>query len=463
MYTLKMIFISAVVVFACLFAVYGLYRHYFSMMAKLDRYVQTYVHVQSFSGSVLVAQRGKILLCKGYGMANYELDVPNTPGTKFYLASVGKQFTAMGILKLVQLGKLRLEDTVATLFSDYPRGKDITIYQLLTHTSGIPDYANNPVNADDSAFQLLFMQPGNTKKTITFFKNRPLEFEPGTQYKYSNSGYTLLAAIIEKVSGKSCEQWLKETVFVPLGMHDTGVMHTLPLLKNRASRYQLTENGIQNAHYIDLTFDTGAGGLYSTVEDLYKWDRALYADALISQKLIARMITPCKDDYCLGWVSQKILGYHCIWHNGALEGAHTVIYRFVDDDICIIILSNILPSSVETMAKNIAAILFGQKPEYLKKHVAIVVNPKIYDQYVGTYKGTIDNKNATFVVTKEQEKLFIERIEKKDKREVYPEAETEFFLKSLDVQFSFIKDKEGKVTQLVLHQQGNDMFFKKME
>jgi len=461
MYPSKKLFVGASILLASALVGYSVYARYFSLSAKLDRYVQSYVDVQSFSGTILVAQNGKILLCKGYGMANYEHNVPNAPDTKFYLASVGKQFTAMGILKLVQLGKLGLEDTVSKFFPDYPRGKGITVYQLLTHTAGIPDYLNNSVKTDDPVFQLLLMQPGDTNKTMALFKDRPLEFEPESQYRYSNSGYVLLAAIIEKVSGKSYEQWLKETIFTPLGMNDTGLMHTVSLLSHRALRYEMTEDGIKNAHYTDLTSGVGDGSLHSTVEDLYKWDRALYTDVLVSQKLITRMITPCKEDYCLGLVSQKILGHHCIWHNGALEGARAGIYRFIDDDVCIIILSNFSSAPVEIMAGNMAAIIFGQKPEYTpKKHVAIVVNPEIYDQYVGTYKS--DDKKLTFVVTKEQNKLFTELIEKKDKREAFPEAENEFFLKSVDAQFSFIKNKDGKVTQLILHQNGQNVPFERV-
>ena len=250
------------------------------------------------------------------------------------------------------------------------------------------------------------MQPGDTNKVVALFKNRPLEFEPGMQYKYSNSGYVLLAAIIEKAAGKSYEKWLKESIFTPLGMNDTGLMYTVPILTHRASRYQMTETGIENAPYSDLTSGVGDGSLHSTVEDLYKWDRSLYTDAIVSQILIAQMMTPCKENYCFGWVSKKILNHHCIYHCGGWAGAATGIYRFIDDDICIILLSNITPSPIGHMAKDIAAILFDKRydiPQDLTR--GIVLTDKELDDYCGRFQlpdyHKIPEKPGIVVLTKQ--------------------------------------------------------------
>jgi len=455
MYSLKTIFISAVVILACLFAVYGVYKRYFSMTAKLDRYVQTYVDLNLFSGVILVAKDGKIILCKAYGMADFELDVPNKIDTKFRLGSITKQFTAMAIMQLQEMGRLNVQDSLLKYIPDYPRGNEITIHNLLTHTSGIPNVTSFPEYSKKK------IKPHTLEQLIQRFKDKPLEFTPGEKYAYSNSNYIVLTYILEKASGKKYEIFLKEHIFDPLAMKDTGCDDYGRIIKNRASGYSFVDGELVNAGYIDMSFPVGAGALYSTVQDLYRWDRALYTKKLVAQEFLNKIFTPFKETYGYGWFIETSPYGKVIQHGGGIDGFAAQISRYVDRNTCIIVLSNFESVSVQ-MVNNLSRILFGQKPEYTpKKHAAVVVSPQIYDQYVGTYKA--HKKDSTFVVTKDHDRLFIERIEKKDKREVYPETETEFFLKSLDVQFSFIKDKNGNVVRLVLHQQGNDISFERVK
>jgi CubicO group peptidase (beta-lactamase class C family) len=429
-----------------------------SLTAQLDRYVQTYVNLELFSGSVLVANKGKILLSKGYGMANYEHVVPNMPQTKFHIGSITKQFTAMAIMQLVAQGKLKLEDTIATIFPDYPDGKDITIYQLLTHTSGIVEYLIMSSEID-------FRKPITIAELVAHFKDKPLEFAPGSKYKYSNSGYVLLAAIIEKISGQSYETFLQERIFKPLGMHDTGLLQSTPLLAHRAQGYNRGAD-LENSIYYDPSVITGPGALYSTVENLYKWDRALYTESLLSRSLLLRLWEPCLNNYCLGWARGILHDRSYVWHNGGWFDCHAMLMRFIDDDIFVVVLGNfgLLPNHytpTEVIAKNLASMVLGQKPEYTpKKHVKITINPAIYDQYVGTYKPVGTNFN--FIVTKEHDKLFVAIGKRKD--EIYPEAESQFFLNilSMDVQFSFIKDATGKVIKLIMYQGGSETIVEKV-
>jgi len=238
---------------------------------QVDTYLKPYLDAASFSGAVLLARGGKVLLSKGYGMANYELNIPNTPQTKFHIASLSKTFTAAAILQLQERGLLSVQDPIARFIPDYPRGNEITLHHLLTHTSGIPDINGVPEYDSLSRFA---QTPASL---IAVFRDRPLLFEPGARYSYSNSNYNLLAFVIEKVSGKTYGEFLQENIFGPAGMTSTG--HDgdpATLLTNRATGY--VPSGLfdlANAPFLDWSAKTGNGSIYSTVEDLYRWDRVL--------------------------------------------------------------------------------------------------------------------------------------------------------------------------------------------
>jgi CubicO group peptidase (beta-lactamase class C family) len=423
-----------------------------------------------FSGSVLIAKDGKTLLCKGYGMANYEHDVPNTPQTIFRIASLGKQFTAMAIMQLQEQGLLSVDDTLSKYIPDYPNGDKITIHHLLTHTSGIPKNSPN--------FKQEKIKSHTLETRIALFKDLPLDSQPGEKYNYTNSGYILLGYIIEKVSGKKYETVLKENIFAPLNMISSGYDKARFIIKNQASGYSIDGNGLINADYTDSSFRAGAGALYSTVEDLYLWDQALYSEKLLPKKSLATIFTAHvkqnKDNlnsssYGYGWEIGKKNNRNVIEHSGEMDGFTADIKRYPDDGVCIIVLSNcdylyVLQPNVTKITKGLAAIIFGEKYELPKKRIA--VNPEIYDQYVGKYKFKED---FFLTVTKENNKL-ISQVTGQEKLEVYPESETEFFNNvMIDGKISFIKDETGKITKLILHQiswqspDGKDMVAERIE
>jgi len=421
--------------------------------SKVDEYINPYLKMGTFSGSVLIARKGIILLSKGYGMANYENDVPNTLQTKFRLGSVTKQFTATSIMQLQEKGLLNVDDPISKYLQDYPNGEKITLHHLLTHTSGIPNFTSFP------EYQETMMLPSPVEKTIERFKYKPLEFTPGEKFKYSNSGYILLGYIIEKVSGKSYEDYLKENIFQPLNMMDTGYDHHRPLIKHRASGYVLGTNGLVNAVYIDMSTPYAAGGLYSTVEDLYLWDQALYTEKLVSRNSLDEMFTPFKGGYGYGWFIIKAFNRQLITHGGMVNGFYAYISRYVDDKVCIIVLSNIESAPVDKISLDLAAIVFGEKHEVPEIRTSIKVDPKIYDAYVGEYEFT---PNFIITVTKEDNHLFAQATGQ-SKFEIYPESEVKFYLKMADTQITFIKNYKGEVTQLVLHQYGRDYPAKKIK
>ncbi len=291
-----------------------------------------------FTGSVLIAKEGQVLLSRGYGLADREQNIPNTPQTRFRLGSVTKQFTAMAILILEKQGRLDVQDPICKYIPDCPSTWDaITIKHLLTHTSGIPDFTSFADYLGSRAV------PTTPIQTIDRFKDKPLDFQPGEKFSYSNSGYIVLGYIVERASGQTYEDFLKQSIFTPLNLRDTGYDHlTDGLAVGYADKYST-----RPADFIDMSIPYAAGGLYSTVEDLYRWDQSLYTEQLVPKATLAEMFAPQVDiagsglAYGYGWVTGKdASGLSTNMHEGGIEGFTTVIARYPDDHVTIIILCN---------------------------------------------------------------------------------------------------------------------------
>jgi len=324
------------------------------IVVKAEEYMNAAVRVNRFSGSILVARDGKPLISRGYGMANLELDVPNKPQTVFRLGSLTKQFTAMAIMILQERGKLHTNDPICNYLSDCPAAwQSITIRNLLTHTSGIPDYTSLP------NFVQTMQLPSTHANLVDRFKHMPLEFTPGEKFKYTNSGYYLLGMIIEQTSGKSYADFLQKNIFAPLSMTHTGYDQPARLIKHRAGGYELQDNSIINASYIDISIPFAAGALYSTTEDLLLWDQALYTEKLVSRKILPEIFTPFKDGYGYGWGITKQFDRQRIGHDGGINGFSSSIIRFPSDHVTAIVLSNNQNAPSGEIASSLAAIIFG--------------------------------------------------------------------------------------------------------
>ncbi|HEX8154005.1 MAG TPA: serine hydrolase domain-containing protein, partial [Thermoanaerobaculia bacterium] len=270
---------------------------------SIDALVRKYNELRQFNGTVLVADASGVVHKKGYGYANFEWEIPNAPDVRFRLGSITKQFTSMVVMQLVAEGKIALGAPVTTYLTDYRKdtGDRVAIRHLLNHTSGIPSYTGLP--------GFFANEVRNAYEPAAFIRKwtmGDLEFEPGTQWKYNNSGYFLLGAIIEKVTGKPYAEAVQERIFGPLGMKASGYDLARPLIRKRANGYQLSGGQYVNAPYLDMTIPYAAGSLYSTVEDLYLWDRALYTDKLLKAELKTQMFTPVLHDYGFGWVINKV-------------------------------------------------------------------------------------------------------------------------------------------------------------
>ncbi len=419
---------------------------------EADKYIDALVKKNLFSGSVLIAHDGKIILKKGYGKANHEFDADNNSKTKFRIGSLTKQFTAMSIMILAEKKQLDVNDTISKYIPDYPDGNKIKIVHLLTHTSGIPDHTELPCfNKERRVYQQELLN------TINTFKNLPLQFSPGEKFKYSNSGYILLGYIIEKISGISFQDFVKTHIFKPLKMDDSGFEVSDRIIKFKASGYKLIDGKIVKAAYRNISNAHASGALYSTIEDLYLWDRALYTDSLISYDSLKKMFTPYTKHYGYGWGIVNIFGHKMVGHNGETEGYSSNITRFADADLCIIVLSNLETASVGKIAMDLASIILEEDKNEPGSKKAYVIDPDILKDYTGEYEL---RPNLIFTITEENSNLYCQ-LTGQGRLMLHPESESVFFLKEVRAKISFIRDKNNLVEKLVLHQGGRETPAKK--
>lgn len=349
-----------------------------SKVKQLDKLLSTYESYGKFNGSVLVSDQGKVIYKQGFGLANMEWDIPNEPNTKHRLGSITKQFTAMLVLQLVAEGKLDLQEPITTYLPDYPKatGDIITTHHLLTHTSGIPNYTSFPKFMEDES-----RNPYTPEAFVKKFDEKKLDFTPGEKFSYSNSGYFLLGVLAEKLTEKSYEQLLHEKIFTPLNMNDSGFDNHGDILKNRATGYEKQGKEYVNSGYLDMTIPYAAGSMYSTVEDLYTWDQALYTTTLLPQEYMTMYFKPYipafgDAHYAYGWgVGYQKIGsskdsIYTITHGGGINGFNTNISRATSDKSVVILLNNTGGAPLNEMTTAIRGIMHGTPYDMPKKSVA---------------------------------------------------------------------------------------------
>ena len=354
-----------------------------------------------FNGSALVAENGKVIYNGGFGLANVEWGIPNTPDTKFRLGSITKQFTATVILQLVEQGKIKLDGKLSDYLPEYRKdtGDKVTIHHLLTHTSGIPSYTNQP-----GFLENVSRNPYKVDEFVKKYASGDLEFEPGSKYSYNNSGYFLLGAIIERVTGKPYEQVLKQNIFDPVGMKNTGYDHHNTIILKRASGYTKTPV-LSNAAFLDMSIPYAAGSLYSTVEDLYLWDQALYTDKLLSAASKELMYKPFLQNYAYGWVvrnasfKQNNNDIQMIAHNGGINGFTTTIVRFPKEKNLIVMLDNTGSGYLDRLSESIAKILYSQPYEQPKISIVAplekLINEEGIQKAIAAYRDLKAKQSAT--------------------------------------------------------------------
>ncbi len=328
--------------------------------SRIDQLLANEVAQQQFSGSVLIAKNGQVLLSKGYSMADWDDQVPNTPHIKFYLGSTTKQFTAMAILLLQERDKLHVHDSLCSYIPHCPAAwQPLTIHEVLTHTSGIPQ-----LNISDSSYTSL-------QAWIDSFDDVPLSFTPGSQYSYCSICYQILGYVVEQASGEPYSTFLQQAIFDPLHMRNTGFDTHYASLPDHAIGYaswQVKDISITWDVASQWSFLFGSGLLYSTVEDLYRWDQALYTHTLVSQQTMDQAFTSyatsefAGSGYGYGWfiAEAPVPEHRLIWHYGAIAGFRTYIGRYIDDRITIIVLSNLSKVDEMALANSLEQFVFGR-------------------------------------------------------------------------------------------------------
>ncbi len=289
-----------------------------------------------------------MLFEKSYGSADLEWNVPNTGESKFRIGSVTKQFTAACILLLEERGKLKTDDPVSKYVPNAPAAwAKITIYHLLTHTSGIPSFTGFP------EYQQFQTQPTTPEKLLAFFRDKPLEFEPGSKWNYSNSGYEVLGYVIEKVTGQTYQQFLDENIFKLLNMTDSGYDSNSRVIAHHAYGYMPGPHGITVAGYVDMTVPYSAGALYSTTHDLLKWECGLFGGRVLKPASLQKMITPFKNDYGCGLTITTVNGHKRIEHGGGIQGFNAELVYWPDEHMTVVVLANLNGSAPSDIAADV--------------------------------------------------------------------------------------------------------------
>ncbi|MDQ2862898.1 MAG: beta-lactamase family protein [Bacteroidota bacterium] len=412
---------------------------------------------------VLVAKKGKVIYNKAFGSANIELNVSMRPEMIFRLGSVTKQYTSVAILQLVEQGKISLQDSIQKYVQDHPhKGHTITIENLLTHTSGIEEYQaikDTMPNGERKDY--------TPKQGVDFFKNEPLEFEPGTQFKYSNSNYFLLGYIIELITGKSYREYLEQNIFKPTGLTNTYYNQQEKIIPDRVAGYTRLHLSLENADYLSMTAAYAAGALMANTEDLFKWHKALYNGKLIEKKLLDKAVTPFKlkngnpTGYGYGWYLNEISGSKTIEHAGAIDGFRSDEIYLPAEDIFVAALFNCLEYKNNWMelSNDIATLSMGKPLQPGMK-----LSDAVLKKYVGTYKFMDDPKiNVSLKIYEKDGKLFCDLSNGTGADMVMvPQSETKFILpdvRRITTTIEFIITDE-KVTKAVWTQESKNEFVK---
>lgn len=413
---------------------------------RMMQVVQNYADNKSFMGDVLVAEGDHIVLKAAYGYADLEWSIENTTDAKFRIGSLTKQFTAASILLLQERGKLNVHEPIKTYLSGVPDAwSKVTVDNLLTHTSGIPNFTGA------SGFNAYERQSHNPEESIALVRDKPLDFEPGTKFYYSNTNYVLLGQIIEHVSGMPYASFLRQNIFIPLGMTETGVDIESAILPKRVQGYDSTADGFTRAEPISMTVPFSAGFLYSNAEDLLKWERALFAGKVITAASLRSMTTAGLGEYGMGLFIRTADGHQLISHDGTIEGFESSLNYYPERQLTIIVLGNVRTDAPQRIAAQLGKVAFGEKVVLNSDRRVVEIEPSILAGYVGHYSAppfstTLSVESGHLIATAPNGRKYT----------LYGQSPSFFFLKEIDVQIEFVRDSgSGKITGFTMTQDGH--------
>lgn len=432
-----------------------------SIPIKLDQYLASANKFHKFNGSALVAQDGKILLRKSYGYKDFAKQVLNNNNTIYQIGSITKQFTATVFLKLQEEGKLSVEDKLSKYFPDFKYARKITLENLLTHTSGIYNYTND-IDASDSE---IVCNPIDKKLATDIIFKHKLAFQPGAQFQYSNSNYYLLGLIIEKVSGKSYEQNVRDIIFRRLQMD-----HSLFDFKHStdtdiATGYKAINDTAQivaSAWRWDSTVSYAAGAIFGTTGDLYKWTQAIGSKSILSAASWKAALTPHLQHYGYGWYIDSLYGHKAIMHGGGIPGFSAYLCYYPGEDISVILLNNEgwFNEGLANINSTLSAIVFHQPYELFRNRSFVKLAPEVLQQYRGRYD--FDKKHHVYI-TLENDTLQMEAPQGGlPKSPLFAQDETNFYLKIIDARIEFVKDSSGNIVELISHYNGKNEVCKRL-
>ncbi|PTT38058.1 hypothetical protein DBR28_09065 [Chryseobacterium sp. HMWF028] len=404
---------------------------------EIDSIIKAFEGINKFNGTALIHYQNKNIFERSYGWQNAEKKIPNQDKSIYQIASLTKSFTSLVIVKLSEEGKLSFKDPISKFIADYPRGNEITIEHLLTHTSGIYEVLRNK-----EYFSLLHTGKTITKnKELSFFKNEPLDFEPGTQFSYTNSGYILLGLIIEKITGLSYEDAVRKIILNPLKMTHTGFNYMALKSPYKTVPYSYISKTKQEKTKVWNSTLTGpAGQIYSTTEDLYNYYTGLRDYKIVSKEAFKKATTSYLSGYGYGWFIDDLYGKKLINHGGNIEGSTSYFAMLPEDDLCIILLNNITSKKLEKAGNTILAALLGQPYTLPQPKKETTLNADVLKKYVGDYELSDD---STIHILYENGQLFIQN-NKDPKVRILAEKEDVFFLQDDDTEISFIFKKGEK-------------------
>lgn len=417
---------------------------------QAEALMKEYVQDGLFTGTVLVARDGKPIFRQAYGAANREWIIPNTVKTRYRIGSITKQFTAAAILQLADENKLGLDDPISQYLPGLPASwGPASIRQLLSHTSGIPNYTS----PDDSDAKLMPVKH-SPQELINLLKDVPLNYEHGTKFMYNNMGYVLLGRIIETVSGMSYPDYLAQKLLKPLKLRNSGYDDGRIVVGQLAQDYTDGPDRVVKGRLVNMSNAYAAGAMYSTVDNLLAWQQMLTKGNVLSPAALKAMFTDGGHHYGLGWFIYENLSRKLYEHGGNIGAYSSMLAYYPDDKVTVIVLSNYGDEVVGKITDALARLSLGVAPA----HRQVKVDPRHYSRFEGQY----ELGSATFVIRSKGDRLFAQLTGQRQ-LEIFPESEYRYFYKAVDVVLTFEKDAAGKIAAVTVNQDGSKTRAKRLD